>query len=208
MKIKYLIITVISFTALSIITGFNMITSLLHIRASVSHSEETKNTLEDLTLRVKSISDLYSVLYETDSFNEVRLIPYCNKVINTMVNLSKNITLNKNIEDHAALSTTAATIGMILVELISNVIKYAFPDPTMGILNIELKQRDSQMELVVEDNGVGLPEGFDINSIKSIGLHLVNLMVSQLDGTIQFIPGKGTKIHIKFPLQMGNKLPS
>jgi PAS domain S-box-containing protein len=188
--------------------SFNMITSLLHIRASVSHSDETKNTLKDLTLRVKSISDLYSVLYETDSFNEVQLITYCNKVIDSMVNLSKNITLIKDIEDISTLSTTAATIGMILVELISNVIKYAFPDSAKGIMNIGLKQKNSQMELIVEDNGVGLPEGFDINSIKSIGLHLVNLMVSQLDGTIQFIPGEGTKILIKFPLLKGNELPS
>jgi PAS domain S-box-containing protein len=180
--------------------SFNMITSLLHIRASVSSSVETKNTLEDLTLRVKSISDLYSVLYETDSFKEVRLIPYCNKVIDSMANLSKDITLNKNIGDISTISTTAATIGMILVELISNVIKYAFPDSAKGSINIELKSMNSMMELTVKDNGIGLPDGFDINKIHSIGLHLVYLMVSQLEGTIQFLPGKGTKILIKFPM--------
>ena len=48
--------------------SFNMITSLIHIRSSITHSEETKITLDDLTLRVKSISDLYTVLYETDIF--------------------------------------------------------------------------------------------------------------------------------------------
>jgi PAS domain S-box-containing protein len=188
--------------------SFNMITSLLHIRASVSHSEETKNTLDDLTLRIKSIADLYSVLYETDSFNEVQLIPYCNKVIDSMVNLSKNITLIKDIEDISTLSTTAATIGMILVELISNVIKYAYPESTKGDLMINLKRNNSMIEIKVEDNGIGLPNGFDIDNMNSLGLHLVNLMVSQLDGTIQFLPGTGTKILIKFPLQKGNELPS
>jgi two-component sensor histidine kinase len=123
---------------------FNMITSLIHIRSSVTHSEETKNTLEDLTLRVRSISDLYSLLYETQSFYEVELKAYCNKVIESMLKLSKNITLNENLEEIIASSSNAATIGMILVELLSNTIKYAFPDSQKGIINIELKRINSQ----------------------------------------------------------------
>jgi two-component sensor histidine kinase len=63
-----------------------------------------------------------------------------------------------------------------------------------------LKEINSQIVLIVEDNGIGLQNDFDINKIKSIGLHLVNLMVSQLDGKIQFISEKGTKIVIEFPL--------
>ena len=183
---------------------FNMITSLINIRSRVTTSEETKITLDDLTLRVKSISDLYTVLYETKSFHEVQLIPYCNRVIESMLGLSKNITLGKFIENNTVLSTTAATIGMILVELLSNVIKYAFPDSRKGIINIELKKLNSQMILKIEDNGVGLKNDFDINKINSVGLHLVSLMVSQLEGIIKFTSENGTKIKIEFPYN--NKL--
>ena len=178
---------------------FNMITSLIHIRSSVTTSEETKIILDDLTLRVKSISDLYTVLYDTKSFREVQLIPYCNKVIESMLGLSKNITLGKFIENNTVLSTTAATIGMILVELLSNIIKYAFPDSKKGIINIELKKLNSQMILKIEDNGVGLKNDFDINKSNGVGLHLVSLMVSQLEGTIKFTSENGTKIKIEFP---------
>jgi PAS domain S-box-containing protein len=179
---------------------FNMITSLIHIRSSVTHSEETKNTLEDLTSRVRSISDLYSLLYETQSFYEVELKAYCNKVIESMLKLSKNITLNENLEEIIASSSNAATIGMILVELLSNTIKYAFPDSQNGIINIELKKINSQVKLTVEDNGIGIQKDFDINNIKSVGLNLVSLMVDQLGGKIQFISENGTKIIIEFPL--------
>jgi PAS domain S-box-containing protein len=179
---------------------FIMITSLINIRASITASEETKNTLEDLTLRVKSISDLYSLLYETQSFYEVDLKTYCDKVIESMLKLSKNITLNKSIEEMTVSSVRAAAIGMILVELLSNIIKYAFPESHKGIINVELKKIDSQILLVVYDNGIGLINDFDINKIKSIGLHLVNLMVSQLDGNIKFTSENGTKIIIEFPL--------
>jgi len=179
---------------------FNMITSLIHIRSSVTHSEETKNTLEDLTLRVRSISDLYSLLYETQSFYEVELKTYCDKVIESMLKLSKNITLNKYLEEITVSSSNAATIGMILVELLSNTIKYAFPDSQNGIINIELKRINSQVKLTVEDNGIGIRKDFDLNKIKSLGLNLVSLMVNQLDGKIQFISENGTKIIIEFPL--------
>ena len=179
---------------------FSMITSLINIRSSVTHSEETKNTLEDLTLRVRSISDLYSLLYETQSFYEVELKTYCDKVIESMLKLSKNITLNKYLEEITVSSSKAATIGMILVELLSNTIKYAFPDSQNGIINIELKRINSQVKLTVEDNGIGIRKDFDLNKIKSVGLNLVSLMVKQLDGKIQFISENGTKIIIEFPL--------
>ena len=178
---------------------FNMITSLIHLRSGVTHSEETKTVLEDLTLRVKSISELYSLLYETRSFYEVDLKIYCNKVIDSMLKLSKNITLNRNIEEITVSSTNAAVIGMMIVELLSNTIKYAFPESQKGVINVELKTVGSQILLIVHDNGVGLVSDFDINKIKSLGLHLVSLMVSQLNGKIKFTSENGTKIIIEFP---------
>jgi two-component sensor histidine kinase len=177
-----------------------MITSLIHLRSSVTHSEETKIILDDLTLRVESISDLYSLLYDTQSFYEVDLKIYCDKVIDSMLKLSKNITLNKYIEEITVSSTNAATIGMMIVELLSNTIKYAFPESQKGVINVELKTIDSQILLIVHDNGIGLQNDFDINKIKSIGLHLVSFMVSQLEGNIKFTSENGTKIVIEFPL--------
>jgi PAS domain S-box-containing protein len=179
---------------------FNMITSLIHLRASVIDSLEAKNTLDDLTLRVKSISDLFLLLYETQAFYEVPLKTYCDKVIESMLNLSKNITLTKSIEEITVSSTNAATIGMIFVELLSNTIKYAFLDSQNGIVNVELKRVYSKLVLTIEDNGIGLGDDFDINKITSVGLHLVNLMVSHLDGNINISSENGTKIIIEFPL--------
>ncbi|MDR3667010.1 MAG: PAS domain S-box protein [Ignavibacteriaceae bacterium] len=179
--------------------SFSMITSLIHIRSGVTNSQETKDTLEDLSLRVKAISDLYSLLYETESFYEVQLKTYCHKVIDSMLNLSKYIEIDKEIEDIKVPPTNAAIVGLIIVELLSNIIKYAFPDSLNGKISIELKLINSQIVLVIEDNGIGMPKDFDINMITNLGLHLVNLMVSQLDGTIRFVPGKGTKIIIEFP---------
>jgi two-component sensor histidine kinase len=63
-----------------------------------------------------------------------------------------------------------------------------------------LKRVGSNVLLKVEDNGIGLPDDFDITKIESLGLHIVNLMVTQLGGKIKFIPGKGTKVVLELPL--------
>ncbi len=180
--------------------SFNMITSLINLRSSAADSKETKNTLRELTLRVNSISDLYSLLYETGSINEVRLKTYCKKVIESTVKLSENIAINKTIEEITVSAKDAATIGMILVELLSNSIKYAFPKSRKGTIDIELKKIKSKIMLSVVDNGVGLPKDFDIDNTKTLGLHLVNLMASQLNGSMKFISEKGTKIIVECKL--------
>jgi PAS domain S-box-containing protein len=180
--------------------SFTLITSLINLRANVTQSEETKNTLKELRLRVKSISDLYTLLHVTDSIFEVRLKTYFNKITESMLNLSKNITINKQIEDITISTKNAAVAGMILVELLSNAIKYAFPDSQDGIINFEVKLVNNKIILIVEDNGIGLKEDFDVDSITTLGLMLVKQMAEQLDGKIKFESGTGTKVVIEFPL--------
>ena len=179
--------------------SFSMITSLIHLRTSVVTSDETKNVLEELSLRVKSISDLYSLLHETNSFFNVPLNIYINNVIESTLKFSHNVTLNKNIADITVPSKNAATIGMILVELLTNSIKYAFPNTNNGIINVDLKVNGFRILLTVEDNGVGLGKDFDINNVTSLGLHLVVLMVGQLNGEMNIIRENGTKIEIEIP---------
>jgi len=117
-----------------------------------------------------------------------------------MLNFSNSFVINKHIEEITVPTKTAGIVGMILVELLSNAIKYAFPETHAGTINVELKTVNSQIVLKVEDNGIGLGSDFDISKIKTLGLHLVDLMVRQLNGKIKFITEKGTNIIIEFPL--------
>lgn len=180
--------------------SFNMIASMIFLRANATDSEEIKDALEDLNLRVKSISDLYTLLYETNSIYEVQLKTYCDKVIDSMLKFSEVITINKNIEEITISTKNTATIGMILVELLSNAIKYAFPETPKGEIDIELKKRDNRLELSVKDNGIGLQKSFDISKTKTLGLHLVYLMVNQLNGKIKYEIDNGTKFLIECDL--------
>jgi len=86
---------------------------------------------------------------------------------------------------------------MILVELIFNSIKYAFPGSKKGVINIELKRINSKIILIVADNGIGLRIIFDTIELKSTGLSLVESMVNSLKGNMKFIKDNGTKIIIE-----------
>ena len=177
--------------------SFNMITSLIFLRSKASDSEAIKTTLEDLSFRVRSIADLYTLLYDTDSLYDIQLKTYCTKVIDSMIKFSERITINRSIDEITVAAKDAAIIGMIIVELLSNATKYAFPESRKGIINIGIKRIDSKTVLTVEDNGIGLPNNFDIATTNTLGLHLVHSMVGQINGTICFLINNGTKFIIE-----------
>ena len=169
------------------------------------YCEETRLAFAELRLRVQSISDLYSLLYSTDSFYEVPFKLYCNTLIDSMLNLAANVVIRKEIEEMSLSAKDAANFGMIIVELMSNSIKYAFPDKKSGILSILIKKEDDQIKLTVEDNGIGINQSLDRNLKRGIGLHIVDLLVKQLEASIEFIPVDGTKVIITMKVHKFHK---
>jgi two-component sensor histidine kinase len=91
---------------------------------------------------------------------------------------------------------------LILNELISNALKHAFPGDRHGELQIIIHEpKNTEIEIVIRDNGLGLPDDVDIHQPRTAGLHLVNgLVKNQLDGQIEVRRDNGTEIRIKFPL--------
>jgi two-component sensor histidine kinase len=91
----------------------------------------------------------------------------------------------------------AVPCGLIVNELVSNALKHAFPDGRQGRVRIVLRANGGQMMLLVEDDGIGLPKGLDYQSTPSLGLQLVNSLISQLDGTVELSDKEGTSFRIK-----------
>jgi two-component sensor histidine kinase len=94
----------------------------------------------------------------------------------------------------------AIPCGLIINELVTNSLKYAFPDGRKGEINIAFSQNNSNFyELFVGDNGVGISEDMDIKNTDSLGLRLVTMLViDQLEGEIELKRNNGTKFSIKF----------
>jgi two-component sensor histidine kinase len=93
--------------------------------------------------------------------------------------------------------------GIIVNELVSNALKYAFPDGTRGVITVRFRATGPGLaELSVIDNGVGMPEGFVVGSTDSLGLKLVTMLAGQLGGTMSVGSGSGggSEFKLQFPI--------
>ncbi len=95
---------------------------------------------------------------------------------------------------------TAIICGLLLNELLTNALKYAFPGDGAGEIRIATRApEDGEVELDVSDNGIGLPDNFDIENTDTLGLQLVTSFVEQLQGGLEIKKERGAKFLIRFP---------
>jgi two-component system, sensor histidine kinase PdtaS len=101
------------------------------------------------------------------------------------------------VEDLSLNIDTAVPCGLIISELVSNSLKYAFPTEKDGEILVSLKVVDNKYQLIIRDNGIGMPE-LDFSKLKSLGLLLVMNLTDQLDGEITINRNHGTEFIINF----------
>ncbi len=154
--------------------------------------------------RIISMSLVHEKLYQSRDLRNIDLKDYINDLgVNLFQSYnihSGNIKLNIDVEDILLDIDLAIPIGLILNELITNSLKYAFPDGMKGEIKVLFRStNDNMLELVVNDNGIGLPEDLDFRKTRTLGLHLVTVLAeNQLHGKIEMNRFKGTEFRIKF----------
>ena len=109
------------------------------------------------------------------------------------------IRLQLDIQDIDLDVDTMIPLGLIINELVSNALKYAFPSDAEGTLSISLKETaEKSYELIIKDTGAGLPEGFDLMKAQSLGLLIVTSLVTQINGTLEMSNKDGADFKIVF----------
>jgi PAS domain S-box-containing protein len=181
--------------------SFTMMSSLISLASNANVSPDAKAAFEELALQAKSVSALYSMLYSSGSFNEVQLDDYCARVAVALGQLSGNLALKTEFESVTVPVKKATPIGLIVTELITNAIKYAFPDGRLGTITVALRKTAAGALLEVRDDGVGLPAGFDLAANTGRGLSLVQGLSGQIDGSFRIEGGAGgTRCVVDFVL--------
>jgi len=160
--------------------SFNMISGLVNFTAMSQASPETRAAFEGLEARVSAVSELYSHLYATGSTEDTDLGAYCLKVADTLIGLSDTIILVTDLEAVAAPVKVAAPVGLIVAELLTNAMKYAFPEGRKGRIFLVLKRSARGAFLEVADDGAGLPGDFEERS--GTGLLLLRGLAEQVGG--------------------------
>ncbi|MEM3373421.1 MAG: histidine kinase dimerization/phosphoacceptor domain -containing protein [Candidatus Anstonellales archaeon] len=188
--------------------NLQVVSSLLFLQSKLLHDKEAISVFTETQLRIRSLALVHEKLYRSKNISEINSHEY---IKNLLTNIFETYRFNTSdteikldIDDIKLTVDKAVPIGLLLNELITNVIKYAFPQNKMSELQkkfVEIafkKKEDSKLELLVSDNGVGLPESFDIEKNDSLGLKIVTSLVSQLDGKLLINPKNNTEFRIIF----------
>lgn len=184
--------------------NLQVVCSLLKLQASRLEDLQLRRALQDTENRVRSMALVHEKLYQSNSLSHVDLKDYMKEIIyflmTTYQSESERISLQLDLHSVTVSIETAMPCGLIVNELISNALKYAFPDGCEGTLSISLRPtEDDAIELRVADDGVGLPFEFDIRNTDSLGYKLVaSLGENQLRGELEVRGDKGTEFRLRF----------
>jgi PAS domain S-box-containing protein len=188
--------------------NLQVISSILNLQSSYVNDAGIKNLLRESQNRIKSMAFIHESLYQTKDFSGIKFSDYIvnlsNNLVHTYISGGEKVELELKIDEIFLNLDSAIPCGLILNELVSNALKYAFPAKEKGQLFISLKQKNNEIEIVVNDNGRGLPPEIDFRNTQTLGLQLVNTLVDQLGGKIELDNSKGANYRITFKQKQKN----
>jgi PAS domain S-box-containing protein len=195
--------------------NLQMISSLLSLQADNSDDPRLRDALRESQNRVKAMGLSHQLLYEHKDFSRVDLGEYLGRLAQLLLSAYRvrggRIALELRLPaDRLYVGLESAIpCGLAVNELVTNAFKHAFPDQRQGVITIGLNAAaEGGAVLSVGDDGVGLPVGFDLDAVKSLGLRLVPLLVEQLNGNMTLERDGGCRFVLRFPAPQGGVPPS
>jgi len=179
------------------------VSSLLGLQSRVVSDPEMRLLFQESQNRIHSMALLHESLYQTRNRSQIDFPEYIRQLAARLFNshgvAADRIRLRTDLDRLALDLNTAVPCGLIVNELISNSLKYAFPSGRVGEIRIELREHaDGIARLTVADNGVGLKADVDWANTRSLGLRLVRTLAEQLGADIEVNSGAGTEVRLVF----------
>ena len=187
--------------------NMQVISSLLKLQAESIEDETLRTAFRESQNRVRAMALVHEKLYQAKDLAHVPFKDYLQSLIRYLYQSytprARNLELSSEIEDLSLDITTAIPCGLILNELLSNAFTHAFPREREGTITVSLRSPEPHTyELTVSDDGIGLPEAIDPKTTKTLGLHLVSILVEdQLRGKVELERGNGTTFRVTFKVQ-------
>ena len=182
-----------------------VIGSLLMLQSDNSKDHHVKEALKESQNRVYAMSAVHEALYKSESITDIDLKCYLSKISEILIRAYSvnpgKVTLKIEGEDVNIDIKKASPLGLVINELISNSLKYAFPDQRKGEITMTVKKHLNFLDLCVADNGIGMSEGDEWQHSESLGINLVTTLIEdQLDGSIRILNQNGAKFFISFEI--------
>lgn len=160
--------------------------------------------------RVHSMALVHESLYGSDDLARVDFAEYARSLAQDILASYESpdvpVRLKTDMDAVTMAVDLALPCGLILNELISNAFKHGFPDGAGEIILTLRKAEEGKCSLIVEDNGVGIPSGVDVNTSKSLGLRLVRLLTQQIRGSFELVRSSpGTSARLRFAVDQNGR---
>ncbi|MCB9359972.1 MAG: tetratricopeptide repeat protein [Flavobacteriales bacterium] len=184
--------------------NLQVISSLLNLQHNAVDNELTRYVIDETQHRINAIALVHQKLYQSQNIGQIDFGSYLTELVEQQRVIYKNEEMNVNcivnaptkIELHLDI---AVSLGLIVSELITNAFKYAFNDRKNNILTVSLSiLEDNQYQLVIRDNGIGLPPEFEKGETESLGMDLVKILTEQIDGKLNIKNDNGAYFSITF----------
>lgn len=185
--------------------NMQVISSLLNLQVSSVRDGNLSQIFKETQNRIRAMSLVHEKLYQSKELSKIIIRDYIEDLVSTLLVSyrpeSEKIKVSFDLEEVPLPLETVTPVGLIINELMSNSLKYAFPDKSKGgeIRIVFHSDGPEGLELNFSDTGAGLPEGFDLKKVKTLGLNLVqNLAEKQLNGRVEVNVKNGTEFRIAF----------
>jgi len=186
--------------------NFQVISSLLNLQAKGISDEKAKRLCRESQNRIRTMALVHEKLYQSPDLSNINLKEYFSSLIHSLYRSlqseNNSIRLSLDIDAIELSIDQAIPCGLIVNEIFTNAMKYAFPEGYSGNAEIAVTCKmtaDNQIKLTIRDNGKGITENYSPMESKSLGMRLVHSLVeNQLEGSIDVTNKNGTEVHILF----------
>jgi PAS domain S-box-containing protein len=184
--------------------NLQVISSIFSLQAHYLQDPAALSILAECQNRISSMALIHEKLYQSDRVAKIDFADYIKSLTSNLFstyNISPNLVcLDLQIANVNLNLDTAITCGLLINELVSNSLKHAFPQQRSGKVSLQFTiDPEQQFRLVVQDDGIGLPEDLDIQSARSLGLRLIKALTRQLEGKLKITDQQGAIFQVTFP---------
>ncbi|MGE0561523.1 MAG: tetratricopeptide repeat protein [Flavobacteriales bacterium] len=182
--------------------SLQVVSSLIRLQANEVDDERINKMFEETQNRVLSIARLHEQMYNSENLKEINIKTHFTPLVKDLIkdyNMGTKINLVIDLPNVEMSSKTLIPLGLIINEMISNSLKYAFVGKAEGSIMVTIKHLSEQLyEMIIGDDGIGMPKDFDFENSTSLGTQLIHIFTDQLNGSIKRLDKDGTFFRIEF----------
>jgi len=188
--------------------NLQLISGLLDMTRMRSSDESTNSTLTDMMLKIQTMAQIHTRLYESKQFGKISITGQFRDQVTALSNIycrkGHDISCEIDPDEIFLPVDQALPCALVVNEILSNAYKHAFKGRKRGKIEISALRDNGRIKIRVRDDGIGLPDNFDISCSNSLGLKLIRTLVQhQLKGSLMVKSQDGTEISMEFPVTIG-----